>query len=181
MSVTNSTPRIYVASLSDYNAGRLHGCWIDAAQDADDIHADIQAMLATSGETIAEEWAIHDYEEFGGISISEYESIETVAVLAHLLAEHGAAIAAYYDNQSGYWAENLDEIEESFRESFQGEHDSEEEFAQQLADDLGMLQNIEGQGWPASYIDWAAATRDLFCGDYWSARSDGGVYVFRSI
>ena len=27
-------PRIYVASLPDYNAGRPHGRWIDAAQDA---------------------------------------------------------------------------------------------------------------------------------------------------
>ncbi len=25
-------PRIYVASLSDYNAGRLHGQWLDAAE-----------------------------------------------------------------------------------------------------------------------------------------------------
>ena len=28
-------PRIYVASLSDYNAGRLHGSWLDAAQSAE--------------------------------------------------------------------------------------------------------------------------------------------------
>lgn len=33
-------PRIYVASLSDYNAGTLHGKWIDADQSAEDIQAD---------------------------------------------------------------------------------------------------------------------------------------------
>jgi hypothetical protein len=27
-----TTPRIYVASLADYNAGRLHGSWLDAAR-----------------------------------------------------------------------------------------------------------------------------------------------------
>lgn len=42
------TPRIYVASLSDYNAGTLHGRWIDATQDADGIRADVEEMLAAS-------------------------------------------------------------------------------------------------------------------------------------
>ena len=46
----NSTtgPRIYVASLSDYNNGILHGAWIDAAQDADDIRTEVSAMLRES-------------------------------------------------------------------------------------------------------------------------------------
>ena len=35
MSAATSGPRIYVASLSDYNAGRLHGEWIDADQGAE--------------------------------------------------------------------------------------------------------------------------------------------------
>lgn len=41
--------RIYVASLSDYNAGVLHGCWIDCdGKDADDIQAEVSAMLRKS-------------------------------------------------------------------------------------------------------------------------------------
>ena len=32
-------PRIYVASLSDYNAGRLHGVWLDANQDVEELQA----------------------------------------------------------------------------------------------------------------------------------------------
>jgi len=47
------TPRIYVASLADYNAGRLHGCWIDADQSADAIRDEIAQMLAESKEPIA--------------------------------------------------------------------------------------------------------------------------------
>ena len=43
---TKDTPRIYVACLAAYNAGRLHGEWIDADQDADVIHEEIQEMLA---------------------------------------------------------------------------------------------------------------------------------------
>lgn len=46
----SDTFRIYVASLSDYNAGILHGTWIDFDQltDLDDLRAAIAAMLATN-------------------------------------------------------------------------------------------------------------------------------------
>lgn len=89
--------KIYAASLSDYNAGILHGAWIDAAQEADAIHEEIAEMLAQSPTArhegmAAEEFAIHDHEGFGKISIGEFESIETVAQIAALLSEHPAAV-----------------------------------------------------------------------------------------
>ena len=37
----NVKPRIYVACLAAYNAGILHGKWIDAAQDADSLHGEV--------------------------------------------------------------------------------------------------------------------------------------------
>jgi hypothetical protein len=48
-----NTPRIYVASLSDYNAGRLLGRWIDADQPAEAIHEQIAQLLAESNQPIA--------------------------------------------------------------------------------------------------------------------------------
>jgi len=48
--------------------------------------------------TSSEEWAIHDYEGFEGLSISEYESIEDVAKYAQLIEENGVAFAAYANN-----------------------------------------------------------------------------------
>jgi len=54
-----ATPRIYVASLADYNAGRLHGRWIDADRPAEAIREQIAQMLAESKAPVAEEWAIH--------------------------------------------------------------------------------------------------------------------------
>jgi antirestriction protein len=54
------SPPIYVASLSDYNAGRLHGRWIDAAVEVEQVVEEIEAILAESKEEIAEEWAVHD-------------------------------------------------------------------------------------------------------------------------
>ena len=35
-------PRIYVSCLAAYNSGYLHGMWIDATQDPDDIYDDIE-------------------------------------------------------------------------------------------------------------------------------------------
>jgi antirestriction protein len=42
--------RIYVASLSDYNNGRLHGVWVNDCEDktGDDIQAEVSAMLRAS-------------------------------------------------------------------------------------------------------------------------------------
>lgn len=54
--------RICVADLAAYNAGHLHGVWIDACDDIDDIWEQIKTMLADSPVENSEEYAIHDYE-----------------------------------------------------------------------------------------------------------------------
>ena len=73
---TSDTYQIYIASLSDYNAGILHGEWIELeGLSVDDIRERINEILASSptakkyGEP-SEEHAIHDF-ELGGIQISE--------------------------------------------------------------------------------------------------------------
>lgn len=57
-------PKIYVADLAAYNNGKLHGVWIDATLDLEDIQAAVSSMLKNSPEGFAEEYAIHDYEGF---------------------------------------------------------------------------------------------------------------------
>ena len=80
--------RIYVACLAAYNNGKLHGAWIDATQDLDDIQDQINQMLADSPEPDAEEYAIHDYEGFDGYGLSEYEGIQSVHEIACFIEEH---------------------------------------------------------------------------------------------
>jgi antirestriction protein len=75
-------PRIYVACLAAYNSGWLHGAWIDVGDDADAVWAAIAAMLKTSPVARAEEWAIHDYEGFGGVEIAEYAGVDRVVEVA---------------------------------------------------------------------------------------------------
>ncbi|MGL1161851.1 antirestriction protein ArdA, partial [Vibrio parahaemolyticus] len=74
-------PRIYVACLAAYNNGKLHGRWIDANQSTDLIWDEINDVLKTSPEPDAEEWAVHDYEGFGEIALTEWPDIARVSKL----------------------------------------------------------------------------------------------------
>lgn len=87
---------IYVASLSDYNAGRLHGKWIEIHGDADDVYDRIEAVLKTSSQESAEEYAIHDFEGFGGIELRETESVEDLVFIAEALDHYPAGVVKYF-------------------------------------------------------------------------------------
>lgn len=96
-----SDVRIYVASLSDYNSGILHGRWIGADQDVDFIREEIDAMLKESPAAlkygdVAEEYAIHDYDGFGEFNLGEYESLEKITAIANALDEFPSVVVAWY-------------------------------------------------------------------------------------
>lgn len=154
---TTTSPRIYVACLAAYNNGRLHGAWIDADQDADDLAQQIRAILARSPEPHAEEWAIHDYEGFGPLRLSEWESVERVAAIAAGIAEHGEAFAAWLSNDSSRDPGDAD----SFTDSYRGEWDSMRAYADNLADELGLWDVAEKAGSPYVVVDVDAFARDL--------------------
>ena len=160
----SETYKIYVACLSAYNHGYLHGEWIDATQDEDSILAEIHTTLAVSpvvelyGE-VAEEWAIHCHEGFHGIEIDEYESIATVSQLAQELEEHGEPYAAYL----GYFS---DGGVEDFQERYRGCFEDEEDFTYKLYEDMGAIEVITQAGFQECYIDFKAIARDLFINDY---------------
>ncbi len=67
----------------------LHGVWIDATEDLDDIQDQINPMLEASPEEDSEEWAIHDYEGYGAYRLSEYDGIESAHEVACFIEEHG--------------------------------------------------------------------------------------------
>jgi antirestriction protein len=164
-------PMIYVACLAAYNAGSLHGKWISAAQDADSLHREVQEILKQSPEPFAEEWAIHDYEGFGRITLCEYEPLSEVSRLALLVEEHGEPFAAYATH-----VETESATEESFLDAYRGHWDSELAYAQELFDELYAHEMPEHLRF---YVDYEAFSRDLFLDGYFSVKSsDFGVYVF---
>jgi len=71
--------KVYIASLSDYNNGRLEGKWFDLSDylSASDLMDDINDMLNDLTEKyndgeVREEWAVHDYEDIPPTLASEY-------------------------------------------------------------------------------------------------------------
>ena len=164
-------PKIYIACLAAYNSGKLHGSWIDASQDLDDIQAEIQELLSKSPIAGAEEWTIHDDEGFGSCSISESEGLESVCEKAAFIAEHGELGAELISNFCGHFEDARIAMEDYYH----GEHDSELEYASQLFDEI-YLHDI-----PKSvqyYIDYEAFCRDLFLDGHYSIKVDHKVHVF---
>lgn len=184
-----ATPRIYVASLSDYNAGRLHGIWIpiDEATDTDQVWAKINAMLAGSRELCAEEWAIHDYEGFRPLHLSEWADIGWVTRVGRGIAEHGPVFAVYADLVCDHYndpEQRLDELDR-FEDRYRGEWDSQTEWATEWVDDVydldRLLEGKEFDGLRAHlHFDYEAFGEEL-ASDY-EVRNNpgpgGGVVVF---
>lgn len=169
-----STPRIYVASLADYNAGTLHGTWIDATQSADDIRDEIQAMLKASKEPYAEEYAIHDFEGFGSYRLSEYEDLETVADIAEAIEEHGELITELLNHLG---TDDPREAIKYHENNYQGEFKTLEDWAERFLEDTGSLQEI-----PESlryYFDFEAYARDArLSGDIFEIEFGGALHVY---
>lgn len=150
-SQTENGPRIYVACLAAYNNGRLHGRWIDAGQDVEEIQTEITEMLAASPIQLAEEWAIHDYEGFEGASLGEFSSIQWVALLAAFIADHGELGGQLLQHFGG----DLDDVTAAFEE-YAGEHKSLADFAKDLTEETTQIPDHL-----ANYIDYQAIARDM--------------------
>jgi antirestriction protein len=114
------SPKIWISSLSDYNNGHLHGAWVDADQDPDGIWEGINEVLRTSKVPGAEEWAVFDYEGFGPLELSEYETVERISRLGLGIAEHGEAFAVF----ANYLGSGEDQLLDQFEDCFIGQWES---------------------------------------------------------
>lgn len=129
-------PRIYVADLAAYNAGYLHGEWIDLEDlTLDDVHERVQAIL-TEGtkryakETLSvhEEWAIHDYEGFGPIRVGEYDSLETIVTHVENMGDEPGKYFA--------WIAARGESEGFDPDKVHGPYESESDYVDQWIDNV---------------------------------------------
>ena len=159
------TQRIYVASLSDYNAGFLHGEWIDLeGHDMDSLHETIKAILAKSpamklyGDP-AEEWAIHDFEGFGSYRLSEYEDLERVLELHEAAQEHEGDI---FFGVLAYYGGDLDHTLSQFEDNFNGTWESVEAYAENFLEETGTLDTIPQH--LQAYFDVKSYAQDMELG-----------------
>ena len=170
-SAADSTPRIYVACLAAYNNGYLHGAWIDADQDAHQIRDEIAAMLARSPIKGAEEYAIHDYEGFEGVTIREYAGIESVERMGAFIAEHGALGAGLLEQFVG----DIDQAESALQDCYHGQHASLADYMEELTTESVTIPEALRY-----YVDWDAMARDAeMGGDLFTIETaHGEVHVF---
>lgn len=184
MTEQRTPPRLYVASLTDYNAGTLHGVWVDATDDPDDIAEQIAAMLAASPEARAfpqggpaEEYAIHDHDGWCGYRVGEYSNIERLHAVAELIEQHGEAVALWLGYDATRSDLDPDDIAERFTEGYAGTFDSEADYAESFYEDAGMVEELPE--WVRSHVDWSSIAHDWDCGgEVWFVRGADGLHVF---
>ncbi len=174
------SPKVWIASLSDYNNGHLHGAWVDADQEPDFIWKGVNEVLRTSRQPDAEEWAIFDYEGFGPLRLSEYETVETVSRLGLGIAEHGVAFAAF----AYFLGDSEDDLLERFEDSYLGHWGSLTAYAEDYMQNCGidelLDEHVPRSLRPYVQIDTEALARDMeFEGSLLAIDdSEGGVFLF---
>lgn len=164
------SPRIYVACLAAYNSGYLHGAWIDV-EDEETVADAITAMLNASPVAGAEEFAIHDHNDFGSVNIGEYEPIGRVVEIACFLREHGRLGGLVLDHVGG----NLDEAATALEDGYRGAYESLSDYFQELTEETVAIPE------PLRlYIDYEAMARDAeLSGEVFTLRtSHDEIHVF---
>ena len=157
-------PAVYVGTYHKYNCGSLFGAWLDLTtfasyEDFCEVcrflhrdEADPELMFQDM-ENFPDEW----YSESG----LDEDTFDLILQYADLDDDERRAFDAYIENKgSGRDAEVFDD----FRDKYVGEFDSEEEFAEHIADECGMLDKV-----PESikqYFNYERFARDLFASDY---------------
>jgi len=173
------SPKVWIASLSDYNAGHLHGGWVEADQEPDGIWEGVNEVLRSSKEPGAEEWAVFDYEGFGPLRLSEYETVERISRLGRGIGQHGEAFAAFANFLGGD-----DELLNQFEDCYIGRCESARAYVEEFLEDAGIDRILDDAvpGYLRDYlrIDTEALARDMeFEGSLLSVEaSQGGVFLF---
>ena len=178
-------PAIYVACLASYNAGHLHGAWINlsVADTAEEIQECIDWILKTSPAISAEEYAVHDSQGLcGPCKGTEWPELENLEELAR--AYNSICPKETDWNGSINWiayriiCNNDNELlsEDYFHERFCGVFERPEDYAYDLAENCG--HDIDGAKWPFNCIDWKRAWHELstdgFSAEY---NSEAGGYI----
>ena len=172
----DGSPAVYVGTYGKYASGSLRGVWLDLTTFADYdeflavcryIHRDEAdpEFMAQDFDSFPREW----YTE-GFMSEREFDLIQAYSELDD---DEREAFEVYV---SAFGSSRDDvSIFDNFREAYNGKWSSEEEFAEQLAEDCCMLH-----GAPESlkmYFDYKAFARDLFIDDYYFESG----FVFRRL
>ena len=155
-------PALYVGTYSKYNNGDLTGMWVSLAKcsDYDEfmqvcyyLHRDEEdhELMFQDADNIPECW----YSECG----LDEDTFERIREFAELDDDEREAFEAFMDVRC-----DSDVTFEEFREAYCGKWNSEEEYAEQLVDELGILDEVPEN--LRRFFDMEAYAEELFRYDY---------------
>jgi antirestriction protein len=204
MATPDVTPRIYVACLASYNNGVLHGAWIDAVQDADEIRSEIRnkVLLTSRFPNVVVDCPgcldtcqgnspdapcmrckgarkVPSAEEY---AIHDYEGFDGYSVSEYEDLDTLAELARLIEKHGSIYAAYVEHVgakyasEDDFEDKYRGAYDRLEDYAHELLQDTGAFS-----GAPellVNYFDYEAFTRDLELTDVFTVERDGKVHVF---
>jgi antirestriction protein len=154
--------RIYAACLASYNAGILHGRWIDASADVDAMQGEIDAMLKASREPSAEEYAVHDYDGVPS-DLGEYPGLDRIAAFVALCEEFDHIDSDDIAAIAGNWCGDLDQARTALQDDFCGIYPAFRDYADEVADDM-IACYVSDAKIPqplVDYFDYESHARDL--------------------
>ena len=178
-SATDTAPRAWVGCLACYNSGHLIGEWFDAAT-ADEVTTyDIHGAHSRA-DSHDELWVMeHENLPVRG-EMDPSEAAAWGRCLAEVDEHLRPALCAWVES-GDYVAEGTGDLPSvsDFEERYRGAWDSFLEYAEQLADDIGLLADVPEE--IARYFDWQAWSRDLAFDYSTYVNPEGGVFVFRNM
>lgn len=153
MSNTDYTaPAVYVGTYGKYNNGSLHGAWLNLTDYSDQSEFYEACAELHKGESDPE-YMFQDWENIPDQFISE-SGIDSAFWDYLEVIEN-----SYYDAEVFEAASDLDIPVDMVEELYEGQYNSDEDFAYEFADNIGVLN--DSATWPHSCIDWERAARDL--------------------
>lgn len=158
---SDGNPSVYVGTYGKYNDGSLCGLWIDLTtfDDCEDFVNFCKALHADEEdpELDAQDWKCLP-PGLDGDDLFIKNKWELLTEYIELCDRYDAdAVDAYV---SCFDLNSLDR----FEERYQGKYDSEEDFAENLVNELYDLDRTMGN--LSYYFDYAKFARDLFMSDY---------------
>lgn len=198
--------KMYAACLASYNAGILHGAWIDATDDADEMSESIRAMLRESpcpnvtvecpdcegdgkqaGDAVCElckgKGVVPSAEEYAihdydGIpsSFGEYPSLESIAQFVSLCDEYDYIDS---DDMAAIFADiGAEYAADKLRDDFCGIFDSFRDYSDDAAEEMLSAHDIKDDSPLARYFDYESFARDLAYDMHTVDLPSGNVAVF---
>lgn len=178
---TDQTPKVWIGCLACYNSGYLVGDWFDAVDADETTLADVHRGSGRPYAACEELWCFdHELIPASG-EMSPHEAAEWGRVLTEA-DEHLRPALRSWVRSGSYVAEGRGDLPSipDFLERFCGHWPSFRDYAEQMADDVGLMI-----GWPetaASYFNWSSWVEDQRH-DYVvedAPAPEYGVYVFRN-